>query len=87
MSQPSEPRAAAAVWGWWALTALLGIGLVIDVVDGEPLKLATGALLFLASLLSALVRPPRRGLAGGLIVACIGLAVLVLLYRLFGPGL
>jgi hypothetical protein len=87
MPQPSDPRRSKAVWGWWVLTALLGLGLVIDVVDGEPLKIATSVLLFLACLASALVRPPRQGLAGALIVACIGLAVLVLLYRIFGPGL
>jgi hypothetical protein len=87
MSEPSVPGRPAARWGWWLITALLGAGLVIDVIDGEPLKLATSALLFLGCLLSALVPPPRRGLVGGLIVACVGLAVLLVLYRIFGPGL
>jgi hypothetical protein len=72
---------------WWGATVLLGMALVMDVIDGQPLKLATSVLLFVACLLSALVRPPRRGAAGGVIVACIGGAVLLLLFRVFGPGL
>lgn len=80
----SQPRVQ---WLWWALTTLLGVGLVIDAIDGPPLKLVTTALLFAACLLSALVRPPRKGLAGAAIVVCFGGALLLVLFRALGPGL
>jgi hypothetical protein len=80
-------RQASPQWLWWGATVLLGVDLVIDVIDAQPLKLATSVLLFAACLLAALVRPPRRGVVGGVIVACIGGAVLLLLFRVFGPGL
>lgn len=87
MTDQQTPRAALVRWLWWALAGLLGAGLVIDIVDGAPLKLATSSLLFTACLLSAAVRQPRRPLVAGTIVACFGLAGLLVLYRALGPGL
>ena len=66
---------------------MLGVALVIDVIDGQPLKLATSVFLFAACLLSALVPPPRKGLVGSAIVALFGGAALLIVFRAFGPGL
>ena len=66
---------------------MLGVGLVIDIIDGAPLKLATSALFFTACLLSAVARQPRKPQVTGAIVACFGLAILLVLYRALGPGL
>ena len=68
-------------WLWWAITALLGAGLVIDIIDGPPLKIATSGLLFAACFMSALAPPPRRGILGAAIISCFGLAILIVLYR------
>jgi hypothetical protein len=84
--QPAQGRAPVA-WGWWALTGLLGFALVIDVIAGNPLKLATSLLLFIGCLLSAAVRAPRSKAVSGLIGGCMVLAVILILYRLLGPGL
>lgn len=74
-------------WLWWIITALLGVGLYIDINDGQILKIATSALLFIACLLSASVPPPRTGIVGGAITACFGVAILMMLYRAMGSGL
>lgn len=85
MDQPKQ--APRIQWLWWGITVLIGAGLVIDVIDGAPLKLATSALLFIACLLSALNRPPRKPAISGAIVIGFGLAILLVLYRALGPGL
>jgi len=69
------------------LAGLLGVGLVIDVIDGQPLKLATSVFLFAACLLSALVPPPRKGLVRTAIIAFFGGAALLIVFRVFGSGL
>lgn len=87
MAERPAANRTSPQWLWWGATALLALALVVDLVDGQPLKLATSVLLFVACLLSALVRPPRRGPVGIVVVACFGGAALLLLVRAFGPGL
>lgn len=74
-------------WAWWLAIILLAAAIVIDLVDGAPLKLATSGLLFAACLLAATSRPPRPKPLGFAIIACIAGAVGLVLYRIFGPGL
>ena len=87
MAEDQSARKPRIQWLWWAITVLLGIGLVIDINDGAPLKLATSALLFAACLMSALAPPPRKGILGMAIIACFGTAILIVMYRALGPGL
>ena len=87
MAEDQSAQKPRIQWLWWAITALLGVGLVIDINDGPPLKLATSALLFAACFMSALAPPPRKGILGVAIIACFGLAILIVLYRALGPGL
>jgi hypothetical protein len=68
-------------WVWWVAVALLGVGLVIDFIDGHPLKLATSISLFLGSLLSALLPLPRSPRMGMLIFACFAVGVALMIYR------
>lgn len=87
MTDRPTPRAPRIQWTWWAITALLAISVAVDLVHGSPLKLATSALLFVACLLSAVARQPRTPLVAGVISACFGAAILLLIYRAVGPGL
>jgi hypothetical protein len=69
-----------------AATILL-IAVAIDVIDGQPLKLATSACLLVAALAAALSRVPRP-LPVRLLVAAFSAGALALFaYRVIGPGL
>jgi hypothetical protein len=64
-----------------------GMAVVIDLIDGPLLKLATSSLLLAACVLGAVARPPRSiAVTAGINGCAIGAGVLVL-YRLVGPGL
>ncbi len=68
-------------WVWWVAVVLLGAALVIDIQAGEPLKLATSALLFAGSLLSALLPLPRSPRASMVIFACFAAGVALVIVR------
>jgi hypothetical protein len=74
-------------WPWWALAALLAVAVVIDAIDGAPLKLATSCLLLAASLLVALTRPPRSKAVMRLALALSAAAVALLVVRVTVAGL
>lgn len=81
--QPPAPRAQAGPSkAWWALAALMAAALVVDVIDGQPLKMLTSALLLVGCLLSAALPMPRGPKALLAIAACFGGALLLLLIRL-----
>lgn len=87
MTAVADSRTTRSAWGWWVAAGLFAVGVAIDAIDGEPLKLINTTLAFVACLLLAAVRPPRPS---GVTVAAAGLlllAVVLLLYRIFGPGL
>lgn len=67
---------------WWALAALLAVAVVVDVMDGQPLKLLTSVLLLAGCLLSALLPMPRGPAALMAIGGCFGGALLLVLFRL-----
>ncbi len=83
----NETRASAPPWAWWLATALLAAAVVVDAVDGAPLKLATSVLLALACLLMALTRSPRPPAVRGAVLALAGAAAALLLYRIGFAGL
>lgn len=88
MTLPSAPpRPRTWTWAWWLATGLVGAGLVIDVVDGAPLKLLTSVLLFVACLLAAVTRTPRASRVRAVIAACLVAMVALVAYRALGPGL
>lgn len=74
-------------WLWWVAVAAMGMAVVIDAIDGEPLKLATSVLLLMAFVAIAATQRARTTTAKVVIGAIIACAVGVLVYRLFGPGL
>lgn len=74
-------------WVWWVAVALLGAAVVIDVIDGNPLKLATSAMLFTGSLLSALLPLPRSPRASMAIFACFAGGVALIILRAVSGGL
>jgi len=71
---------------WWVAVLLLGAALVIDVMDGEPLKLATSAVLFAGCLLSALLPLPRPAAGSVAVVACFAAGIALMGYRLLFAG-
>jgi len=83
--EPERPMNEAVVvrrtkWVWWVAVALLGVAVVIDFNDGNPLKLGTSVLLFAGSLLSAVLPLPRSPRVSMAIFACFagGVALVVL---------
>lgn len=68
-------------WVWWVATALLGVALFVDLNDGNRLKLATSALLFLGCLLLAVLPSPRSPKVGVAIVACFVAGVALIVFR------
>ena len=72
---------------WWVFVVLLVPAVVLDTIDGEPLKLATSAMLLGGALIGALSKPPRAVVARGSIAALIIGAIGMIVYRAVGPGL
>lgn len=87
MTEQSAPARRSTAFGWWLGVALTAVALGIDIADGAPLKLATSALLFVGCLLAALTSGRPSRIATGLVAGCMLGAVLLILYRGFGPGL
>jgi hypothetical protein len=80
-------RRMSSQWRWWVGVAVFAAAVVIDVIDGPLLKLGTSALLLVACLLGATTHPPRSSTVTLGMVACVASAVVLVLYRLVGPGL
>jgi hypothetical protein len=87
MTEHPAPKRRSTAYGWWLGAALTAVALAIDIVDGAPLKLATSALLFVGCLLAALTTGRPSRLATGVVAGCMLGAVLLILFRAFGPGL
>ena len=87
MTQDSAPTRRSTAYGWWLGVALTAVAVGIDIVDGAPLKLATSALLFVGCLLAALTAGRPSRIATGVVAGCMLGAVLLILFRAFGPGL
>lgn len=87
MSDASTDARRPAVWGWWIGVLLTAVAVAIDLVDGQPLKLATSVLLFAGCLVAALTtrRPSRTSSLA--VAGCIGGAIVLILVRMVGPGL
>lgn len=73
--------------GWWIAAALVAVAVVIDVVDGARLKLATSVLLLAGCLIAAVARPPWSMPVKGAVIGCLAGALALVAYRLVGPGL
>lgn len=86
-TKPSSDADRRRVRIWWFAVALTGAALVIDLIDGAPLKLATSVLLFAGCLVAALTSARRSRLATGVVAGCLLAAVALIVVRLFGPGL
>ena len=86
MTQSDDQAGLATSW-WWAASAVMGLAVGIDALDGEPLKLATSLLLLIVFVVIAATQRRRTRTAKVVIGAGVACAVAVLLYRLFGPGL
>jgi hypothetical protein len=82
MDKPAVARHTR--WMWWLITVLLGIALVMDLRAGQPGSMATSALLFVGSLLSAAWPLPRPPAATGAIVLCFVAAVVLMIARAAG---
>jgi lysylphosphatidylglycerol synthetase-like protein (DUF2156 family) len=80
----SERRSSKA---WWVAVALLGAAVVIDVVDGQALKLLTSASLFIGCLLAAALPHPRSSAATLAIVGCLVGGAGLIVYRIAVAGL
>jgi hypothetical protein len=87
MTDRSAPTRRSTAYGWWLGVALTAVALAIDIGDGAPLKLATSALLFVGCLLAALTAARPSRIATGVVAGCMLGAVLLILFRTFGPGL
>jgi len=87
MTQRDIPGAGRAPWLWWVGVAAMAVAVVVDFIDGEPLKLATSVLLLLAFVAIAATQRARTATAKVVIGTAVLGATAVLLYRLFGPGL
>ncbi len=68
--------------GWWVAAAFLLAAVVIDALDGEPLKLATSVALFIACTAAAASSPPRSFFIKAFIVFWALVSVGLLIYRL-----
>lgn len=66
----------------WIIAAALLVALVIDAIDGEPVKLFGTAVLAAAAVLFASSLPQRSPAMRLLMLGLLGVAVAVLLYRL-----
>lgn len=86
MTQRDVQGAGQAQWLWWVAVAAMAAAVVIDAIDGEPLKLASSVLLLVAFLAIAVTQRARTPTATAVIGAAIAGATAVLLYRLFVSG-
>ena len=74
-------------WGWGVAAGVLAIALIIDMMDGSHLKTAASALLLGACVVLAVSRRPRARTATSVAIALAAAAVLLIGYRIVGPGL
>ena len=87
VGEQSVPGRKTPQWGWWLGVLVFATTFAIDLIDGPWLKLVTSALFLVACLLAASFRWPRPpGVTLGIGACGVG-AVLLVLYRLVGPGI
>lgn len=79
--------AANRSWGWRLAAGVFGIALVIDVVDGPWLKAASSALFLVCCLLLGVTRAPRNARTKTVAIALAMSAIVLIGYRILGPGL
>lgn len=87
MAPNDVDKSGPAPWLWWVAVAAMGAAVVVDAIDGEPLKLATSVLLLVAFVTIAATQRRRTTTAKAAIGAAVAGATAVLLYRLFAAGL
>lgn len=73
-------------WGWWMASGVLLGAVIVDLIDGQPHKLATSIALFVACAIAAWFPAPRPVLAQSLILLAALAAVALLAYRLTVVG-
>jgi len=87
MTENARGLGRGSRWTWWSAAALLAAAVVIDAIDGEPLKLATSGLLLAACVIGAATTPPRHRVVRAALVLCLASGAVLIAYRIAGPGL